>query len=413
MSDPVRVAIVGMGGFAGFHRRALAQVVASGRATHVAQVAPPPDHEPFADELATMRQAGIAVHDSLRQLLAAERDNIDLLCIPTGIPLHRPMVVAACEAGVDVLVEKPAAGSIQDVDAMIAARNRAQTHCAVGFQHVYQPSTQRLKAQLVDGHFGHLQRIRGFGCWPRGDDYYSRNGWAGELAVGDTWVLDGPHNNALAHAVNLMAFLAGTRLEISADPTSVTSELYRANPIQAADTVSLRAQTAQGVEIFFAVTHAADEEAAPAFALDTDQATIDLDFGGAYTVRWADGREESFAAEDEISERSVGGAVDWIRAGAPTGPEAMATTPHCSLEVARAQTLIACGSYESSPVHELPPEQFTKGPKGEIAIKGMTAIVQKAFAEGSLFSELGVDWGTAGKRIDLAGYDYFPTFRIP
>jgi len=231
---PVGVAIVGMGGFAGFHRRALASIVADGRAEHVAQVAPPPDHDLFADEIGALHESGVAVHDSLRQLLAAERQKVDLLCIPTGIPLHRPMVVATCEAGVNVLVEKPAVGSIQDVDAMITARDRGTIACAVGFQHLYQPSTRRLKRWLVEERFGRVLRIRGFGCWPRGDDYFSRNGWAGELALGDTWVLDGPHNNALAHSVNLMGFLAGTTVESSASPVAITAELYSTNPIRSA-----------------------------------------------------------------------------------------------------------------------------------------------------------------------------------
>jgi len=97
------------------------------------------------------------------------------------------MVVATCEAGVNVLVEKPAVGSVQDVDAMITARDRGTIACAVGFQHLYQPSPHRLKRWLVEERFGRVLRIRGFGCWPRGDDYFSRNGWAGELALGDTW----------------------------------------------------------------------------------------------------------------------------------------------------------------------------------------------------------------------------------
>ncbi|MDA0338170.1 MAG: gfo/Idh/MocA family oxidoreductase, partial [bacterium] len=69
MSLP-RVAIVGMGGYAGFHRRAVHQAVEGGRALHTAQVAPPADHEPFADELESMRAAGIAIYSSLREMLA-------------------------------------------------------------------------------------------------------------------------------------------------------------------------------------------------------------------------------------------------------------------------------------------------------------------------------------------------------
>jgi hypothetical protein len=52
-----------------------------------------------------------------------------------------------------------------------------------------------------------------------------------------------------------------------------------------------------------------------------------------------------------------------------------------------------------------------EGPCGAVAIDGMSAAVQAAFAEGKNFGDLGLDWATAGAEIDLVGYDYFPTFR--
>ncbi|SVC81084.1 uncharacterized protein METZ01_LOCUS333938, partial [marine metagenome] len=106
-----------MGGYAAHHRSAVAGAVEGGRAEYIAQVAPPSDHEPFADELQALRDAGTAICNSLRELLAARRTELDLVCVPTGIPLHRPMTVTILEAGCNVLVEKPAAGCIQDVDA--------------------------------------------------------------------------------------------------------------------------------------------------------------------------------------------------------------------------------------------------------------------------------------------------------
>jgi hypothetical protein len=83
----------------------------------------------------------------------------------------------------------------------------------------------------------------------------------------------------------------------------------------------------------------------------------------------------------------------------------------CELEVARAQTLCACGSFESSPVRELPTDLHVEGPNGAVAIDGMSAAVQAAFAEGRLFSDLGLDWAVPGEEIDLVDYHYFPTFR--
>jgi hypothetical protein len=48
---------------------------------------------------------------------------------------------------------------------------------------------------------------------------------------------------------------------------------------------------------------------------------------------------------------------------------------------------------------------------GRIAVEGMTALVMKAWQEAALFSELGVEWARAGRRITMDDYAYFPTFR--
>lgn len=394
-----------MGGYARFHRHAVAAAGKAGDAQHIAQVAPPIDHEPFADDLTAMRDAGVAIHNSLRELLAAERGRLDLVCVPTGIPLHRVMTTTILEAGVNVLVEKPAAGSIQDVDAMIRARDAAQRQAFVGFQHIYRRSTQQLKQELISGRFGTLRSVRGSCCWPRPAAYYERNGWAGELAAGDTWVLDGPHNNANAHSVNLLCFLAGATQDRSATPVSLQAELYRAKPIHTADTVALRAQTAEGVEVFFAASHSVQENVNPAFTIDTDDARLLIADDGAVTACWHDDRaDETVVDPDTVEEASsVAGAIARI------GGDADA--PVCDLEIARAQTLCACGSFESSAVRTIDPGLHVEGPDGTIAVDGMNAAVQQASAEGRLFSELGLDWAIPGELVDLSEYDYFPTYR--
>ena len=54
-------------------------------------------------------------------------------------------------AGKAVLCEKPLAGSLQDVDAMIRARDIAGKPVAVAYQHTYDPLIVKLKRQLLDG----------------------------------------------------------------------------------------------------------------------------------------------------------------------------------------------------------------------------------------------------------------------
>ena len=166
MEGPVRVGVVGMGGFARTHLRYVNRAVERGLAVHAAQVALPADQQAFAREVGDLRQHGVEIYPSLRALLAGARQRLDLVCVPVGVPWHRPMVEAVLEAGCHVLVEKPAAGSVQDVDAMIAARQRAGRLAALGFQHLYDKPVQALKEWICQGHLGRITRVKAVGSWP-------------------------------------------------------------------------------------------------------------------------------------------------------------------------------------------------------------------------------------------------------
>jgi len=401
--DQPKIAVVGMGGFALAHRRYVKQVEEAGLGRQIAQVAIAADQAAFADDVQRMAEKGIAVYGSLREMLATERERIDVVCIPTGIPLHRPMAVAALEAGCHVLVEKPAAGSIQDVDAMLEAERRSGKRCAVGFQHLYRSDIQQVKEWICQGRLGRIDRISAFGCWPRNPDYYGRNGWAGRLAVGDTWVLDSPHNNALAHAVNAMCYLGSNRVGETVTPVGIQAELYRANDIESADTVVLRLRSAEEVVIFFAVSHCTDQNIDPTFIIHAEKGILELGYGGGIRIQWKDGREERWEVEQKET-RILEDVVEVVM-----GKRSQLA---CPLAVARAHALCVSGTFESSAIHEIPEgARAIDAANNGIAVRGMTEIVQRASQEAALFSELGVEWARSGDEIDLRGYGYFPTFR--
>lgn len=396
-----RIAVVGMGGFARTHHQYVQSVEQQGLGRHVAQVAIAADQQAFADELKAFTGRGIGVYASLREMLAKARTEIDVVCIPTGIPLHRPMAIAVLEAGCNVLVEKPAAGSIQDVDAMLAVEAKSDGFCAVGYQHAYSPDYLRVKELVCSGALGRVKQVRAFGCWPRDPSYYGRNGWAGKLAVGDTWVLDSPHNNALAHAVNIMCIMGSAERGKALQPLAIQAELYRANAIESADTVALRAETDEGVDVFFAVSHCSEETVHPIFVVSGEKGEVELDYHGGAKVRYTDGQTEEWHSAD-------------------TGPQVLQNVVKtiagtsellCPLELTRAQTLCVCGTFESSPIRPLPRELERIEEGGRIAVEGMTQWVMDAWRGAALFSELGVEWASSGERIELEGYRYFPTFR--
>ncbi len=396
-----KIGLVGMGGFARTHKKYIQAVEEAGLGLQVAQVAIPADQEAFAGELDDLRGRGVRIFSSLREMLALAREEIDVVCIPTGIPLHRPMAIAALEADCNVLVEKPSAGSIQDVDAMIAAETRSRGVCAVGYQHAYSPDYLRVKEFVCSGKLGRVHAIRSFGCWPRDPVYYNRNAWAGTLAVGDTWVLDGPHNNALAHAINIMCIMGSAQPGKALQPTAVQAELYRANDIETADTVALRAETDEGVDVFFAVSHCTEENVNPIFVVRGELGEIELDYHGSARVRLNDGTELEWPSAD-VGPQVLQNVVEHVAGRADLC---------CPLTLTRAQTLCACGSFESAPIRSLPTSLCRTEGEGRVVCDGMSALVQQAWREGKLFSELGVEWARPGQRIDMSGYAFFPTFR--
>jgi predicted dehydrogenase len=397
-----RIGLVGMGGFAQHHRIYAAQVEAAGLGRQVAQVAIPADQELYAPDLAALRERGVQVFSSLREMLARLRGQLEIVCIPTGIPLHRPMTVAALEAGCHVLVEKPAAGSIQDLDAMEAARQRAGRHCAVGYQHLYRPDVQALKEWICAGRLGKIQWVRACGGWPRDPAYYGRNPWAGRLALGDAWALDSPHNNALAHAVNALCYLGSDRPGAALTPRLLQAELYRANPIESADTVAFRMRAAEGVELFFAASHCTEERFDPVLEVAGDQGRAELDYHGGFRVHWAGGRSEEHPRQGESQ---VLHDLAEVVAGRR---EQLA----CPLALTRSQTLCACGTFESSPIRELPAPLRRINPQNQaVTVEGLSEALQRACRERALFSELGISWAQPGEEIGLEGYSYFPSFR--
>jgi len=116
-----------------------------------------------------------------------------------AMKLHDPPVKLA--AGKAVMCEKPPAGSVDDLDAMIAARNREKLPCAVAYQDIDHPATFLLKQRILAGSIGKLRSPSVMACWPRDDKYYGRNTWAGRIRCGAIGVMDSPAINGDSEAV--------------------------------------------------------------------------------------------------------------------------------------------------------------------------------------------------------------------
>src|SRR6185436_12386115 len=103
----------------------------------------------------------------------------EAICLATQHPQHAAPAIAALEAGVPVLVEKPLAASLADCDAMHAAARVGRTILSTVSQRRFYPPCQRIHRAIQDGKLDRviLGTATIFG-W-RDEAYYRSDPWRG------------------------------------------------------------------------------------------------------------------------------------------------------------------------------------------------------------------------------------------
>ncbi len=105
MKTPVRVAIIGMGGFAGAHHRAIASLEERGLARLVCTCDPRPGDFVREEREWRLTERRVRVFTDYREMLDACHAALDLVVVPTPIPLHAEMHAAAAARGLGVYLK--------------------------------------------------------------------------------------------------------------------------------------------------------------------------------------------------------------------------------------------------------------------------------------------------------------------
>lgn len=276
MKSPLRIGIIGMGGFAAAHHDRVEKFEQEGLARLIATC--DPHAAALSDAKAPFHfvQRGVRVFTDYLEMLAACGHDLDLLVVPTPIPMHAEMHRAGVEAGIPVYLEKPPTLDYLELEEMIACDATAERASLVGFNFIVEENRQSLKKRLLAGQFGKLKEAHLLAEWPRPTSYFRRNGWAGRLLSGDRRIiLDSCFGNAMSHYVHNILFWAGRDgLYSWGQPQSVQAELYRAHEIEGADTFFLAATTSDDVVLRFALTHACRGKSRQIETLVCEDATI-------------------------------------------------------------------------------------------------------------------------------------------
>jgi predicted dehydrogenase len=166
--DKVRVGIVGSGFVAELHAEALKLVP---NAEVVAVASPTPGH---AEAFAARHHIGR--HFTSHQDLLRD-GGVDLLSIACPNDLHAQVAIAAAEAGVHVVCEKPLCLTLQDADAMIAACQQAGVKLMYAEELLFAPKYVRAKRLVEEGALGKLYLVKQGECHfgPHSDWFWDVN----------------------------------------------------------------------------------------------------------------------------------------------------------------------------------------------------------------------------------------------
>jgi len=394
--EPVRFAVIGVGGFGIQHWEAVLKAQEEGAVRLVAFVAR--SREKYKETVEKLEAQGAKWFSDYREMLAASDLGIEVVTIAAGHHMHEEMTVAACEAGCHVLVEKPASTSVQSVDRMIAAAEQHDRRVQVSYQWMSNTAAHRLKRAIIDGELGELKDIVGIGKAFRYDAYYARNHWAGKVLEGDTLILDGPMCNPFNHIINISLYF-GSRQPQHAVPVSLRAERYRARDIEGEDTGCVVTTLENGCRAFFYTTLC---DANPGFVMRLQV------FGTNGTATWNDSsltieREGKVVEQMEAEGSTVYDMVMNIARAARGQAEVL-----CPLTEARKVVTVNNGLFESCPVaRPIPPKYVRREDREDSVatlIDGIGDLIVAAAEKRQLLSEAGAPWGHATPEVSLKDY---------
>lgn len=162
MTEPLRWGILGAASFA---RDQMAPAIHMADNAELAALATsdPAKARPFQ-----AMQPRLRLHHSYDALLADP--DVDAVYVPLPNHLHVEWTRKALEAGKHVLTEKPIALKAEEIDALIALRDRTGLLAAEAYMIVHHPQWQRAREILQSGAIGTLSHVEGVFCYNNADD---------------------------------------------------------------------------------------------------------------------------------------------------------------------------------------------------------------------------------------------------
>ena len=152
------------------------------------------------------KDKSIKRYTDYRQMIA--ENEIELIGIATESGVHAKIALDCIEAGINLIIEKPIAMSIQDADMIIKKAEVKGVKVSACHQNRFNIAIQEMRKALEQGRFGKLSHGSIHVRWNRNEGYYTQAPWRGK------WASDGGAlMNQCIHGIDLLRWMMGDEVE--------------------------------------------------------------------------------------------------------------------------------------------------------------------------------------------------------
>ncbi len=199
----IRIAVVGTGNISHAHIQAWLQFPDRCKIVALVDIIPGK-----AQRVKEQYGLDAEVFEDHREMLRREIDLVDV-CTPPFV--HARISIDALKSGKNVVCEKPMAASLEECDAMLAARDASGKKLSIIAQNRFLPQVRNLKALLDSGLFGRVRHAQINSFWYRAHCYYDL-WWRG------TWEKEGGGCtlNHAVHHIDMLGWMMGLPERVTA-----------------------------------------------------------------------------------------------------------------------------------------------------------------------------------------------------
>lgn len=135
-------------------------------------------------------------------------NKIDLIGIATESGNHAEIALYCIDHGINLIIEKPIAMSMQDADEIVRRSEEKGVKVAACHQNRFNVAVQELRKAVEAGRFGKLSHGSIHVRWNRNEGYYAQAPWRGK------WTSDGGAlMNQCIHGIDLLRWMMGGEAE--------------------------------------------------------------------------------------------------------------------------------------------------------------------------------------------------------